>query len=176
VLGRVQHWKKQESIKNERRILDLLQKYGSLRFNELLTKLNEGAKKTKLSPSTLTNHLKDLEENRNVVEQYWDKEKKAPCYRIIPDEAEKVEGTKGKFDALSFIDEISNPLYAYKKKGGKMIAAFANRTGNKKVDDAMLKALQKQVSLNVNFLRGPTAGRKIAVVLMSGVEEEKEKE
>ena len=174
-MSRVSHYKKDEARKNEARVLKSIDQFGPIRFNEILCKLNEKESKTKMSPTTLTSHLKNLDEKRQLIEIYFSREKKAACYRIRPHEKEKVTGIGKKLEAIAFIEGILNPLYSYKEKDGKAIAAFTNRSGNKKIDDFMQKALEKEAQAYIRFFKNPIKDRKIAVVLMTGVENKEEK-
>jgi len=70
----VEHYKKHEQIENRTRIIKLLGRE-DLRFEELL-------KKTNLSRSTLTQHLKQLTEEGKIKKTYSE-EKKALVYTVL---------------------------------------------------------------------------------------------
>ena len=161
----IDHWKKAVSSKNQQRILKLLNEIGPMRFKDLYVEIN---KTSNISQPTLSKHLKQLEKDEKI-ERYWNKNKGGACYRIKPQNREKVKAQIQKYEAISFIEGISNPIYIFKESRDKRkaMAAFSSvpsTINRKKMEVAFKKTIRPlylklvRASLNEN--------QKMAVVIM----------
>jgi DNA-binding transcriptional ArsR family regulator len=158
---RKEHWKKEEAIKNETKILKLLESK-DMRFGELEQVLSD------LSPTTITRHLEKLL-RKKIISRYWNEDKRANFYRVDPESKDQVTGTLAKYEALKFIKSI--PRLAYYNpsiKSKQNMAAFASvpSTVNR---DSWIEDWKKRVD-RVNRITpkfpGVGKGEKMAIVIM----------
>jgi DNA-binding MarR family transcriptional regulator len=97
-------WKKKESRDNESLLLNIIDKFGPLRYLELLQKFNEFAK---TSNPTLSKHLKGLEA-KGQIEKYYDENKRADCYRIKFEKKEYVDYQLRRYEATKFLESMED--------------------------------------------------------------------
>jgi DNA-binding transcriptional ArsR family regulator len=164
VRKRKRHWKKEEALRNETRILKLLES-NDMRFTELQKNLSD------MSPTTLTQHLKKLLE-RKLISRYWNEDKKANYYRVDPKSKGQVTGLLGRTKAIQFLKTIRNPMYVYEEEGNLKVAAFSTIPANisrKKYENenkAILSKLALRLLKILFRVKTPAKGNKIALVLM----------
>jgi DNA-binding MarR family transcriptional regulator len=159
----ISHWKKAESSKNQQLILKLLNEIGPMRFNELYAKIN---KTSKISQPTLSKHLKQLEKDK--IERYWNKNKSGDCYRIKPENREKVKAEIQKHEAIKFIEGISNPVHHFEPGKKIDIAAFTSvlATINRAECQTEVKKTVKKMAKLFSFIPSLKTDQKMAVVIM----------
>ena len=167
----MQHYKKQIQRDNQKKILDLLDRSDDLRF----TKLKE---KSGFSAPTLSSLLKILEEDDKIQRFHVKGEdRRIKRYRIKPESKLKVEAQLGTYEAIRFIEGISDPVYIYKpplKNGKVAIAAFSSSVG--KTRETTAKGLDLGISTLAHYYQKLKVGSlisdkdKLAIVIMIGGE------
>jgi DNA-binding MarR family transcriptional regulator len=106
-------WKRDENLK---KLLSLLKTHGELRFGELKDKLG-------VSEPTLAKYIRKKEEAGEIV-GYFKQDRRERYYKITPEKMRKVEGQLSQYEAIKFIEGISNPVYVYDKEQQTAIAVF----------------------------------------------------
>lgn len=159
-MPKIEHYKKRNARENINKLLNLLKQYGKLNSSSLEEKLG-------VSSPTLSSYLKELEENGDIEHFFKPKDRRERWYRIKFESREKVEAQLQKYEAIKFIEGMSNPLYTFEqdKSGNKAIAAFISRIDPKsdKLGEKIASQIAKQC---VGFLKTPLLNRKMAVVIM----------
>jgi DNA-binding MarR family transcriptional regulator len=138
------YWKKDEFNENEKKLIDLLSSK-PMRNKDLLSKL-------KWSPSTLTKHLRTLENEKGIIRLVIDaKNHKNRFYEITPESKDNVNTEIGMYNAIQFIKNLSIPLYGYLKQGNVSVSIFAEKptVKNRKIalDELNKETLPYMVSL-----------------------------
>lgn len=159
----MEHYKKKAKRDKLSELLGLLKQHGKLRSSALEEKLG-------VSSPTLSAYLRELK-RENKIEDLTVKNEdgRFKWYRIKPESKKHVDAELGKFEAIRFIDAISDPIYCYEedKDGGKAIAAFVSRI-DPRVDRVAEKMTDQIVKPYLKLLRMTTLlpNQKIAVVIM----------
>jgi len=152
---------------NLNRLLSSLKQHDELSFGDL-------KEKVRVSEPTLTEYIKALEKQGRIEHFFKARDRRKRWYRIKPENRQKVEAQLLKYEAIKFIESIHNPVYVFRQKDGKAIAAFMSDPGNVALRDVAKKAMQNQVSAALNFPNllkfSPAENQKIAVVIMAGKE------
>jgi hypothetical protein len=149
------------------KLLKLLKEKKELTFKDLKNGLQ-------VSDPTLTEYVKLLEKQNKI--EHFDKprDRRSQWYRIKPEKESIVHSQIGKYEALSFIKSIHNPIYSYRtSEQGKSVAIFCgaldtvNRQTQEKALDRIVRAWP------VAWVKLPRVpGQKIAVVIMAEAEPE----
>jgi DNA-binding Lrp family transcriptional regulator len=170
-MSKVEHYKKKTERENLNRLLSLLKQYGRLRSDELKEKLG-------VSSPTLAHYIKQLEEKERIEHIYIEGEdRRFRYYRIKPKNFENVEAQLGKYEAIRFVEKISNPLYVYRESNDKKkaIAPFISPLGQPKLDTVMKASVTQIVSYNLNsiskLLRLPNQQNMAIVIMVKGKED-----
>ena len=163
-MAKMEHYKKKVKRDKLSELLGLLKQHGRLRSSVLEKKLG-------VSSPTLSAYLRELKRENKIEEDLTvkDEDRRKKFYRIKSESQKDVEAELGKFEAIRFIDAISDPVYCYEedKDGGKAIAAFVSRI-DPRVDGVAEKMTNQIVKQYLKFLRMATLlpNQKIAVVIM----------
>ena len=108
---------------NHRKLLSLLREHEQLTFGDLKNKLS-------VSEPTLTEYIKDLEEENWIEPFFKPEDRRQRWYRIKVESKEKVDSQLGKYEAIKFIEGIPNPIYIHREKGKRAIGIFMSPEGN----------------------------------------------
>ncbi len=122
-MATVEHYKKKQECDNINRLLSYIKEKGSVSFTEGKAFLN-------VSSVTMSSYLKKLLEEKKIEHYYVlepGKKRRKERYRIKPENQDKVNAQIGKYEAIKFIEGISNHIYVYREKDGKAIAAFISQ-------------------------------------------------
>lgn len=160
-LARVEHYKKKSERENINKLLSLLKNHGKLRFYDLKEKL-------RVSSPTLSQYLKELEGD-GKIETFHVKgeDRRIRWYRIKPENRKNVETQLGKYEAIRFIEGISNPIYSYVEDGEKAIAVFMSGI-DQRVERLAQKMADQMASQYLKFLKLKLLpNQKIATVIMT---------
>lgn len=136
-----------------------------MRFNELWAKINETSK---ISQPTLSKHLKQLRIEAKI-EIYWNEKRGGDCYRIKPENREKVEAQIQKDEAREFIESLSEPIYVHQTSKDKTMAISAFASIPKK-NPKIVKWFMDTVGYYTTFYSKAipklSESEKIAIVIM----------
>jgi hypothetical protein len=124
-----------------------------------------------VSDPTLADYIKTQEGDRKIEMFLKQGDRRNKWYRIKPEHEEQVKTQLGMRKAITFIESINNPLYAYKPEKGRAVVAFMTGTGDSTIDNAARTVLNMQASFALKKLKLPNiANQKIALILMTGAE------
>jgi DNA-binding MarR family transcriptional regulator len=167
-------WKRQENII---KFLDLLMKKKELTFPMLKDKLQ-------VSVATLSAYIKALEQ-QGKIESFIKsgEDRRVTWYRIKPENAKIVETQLSRYEAVKFIEGLSNPVHIRKSQNGTSVDIFISfpmEVGNgvmRKLAEAstmtIAKANLSQAAekflklLSTTTTVSKMANQKIAIVIMS---------
>jgi DNA-binding MarR family transcriptional regulator len=157
------HWKKEESERNENKILTLLRN-SDMRFSELQQELSE------ISPTTLDKHLKTLLK-KNLISRYWNEDKKARYYQITLESKDQVQTQLSKYEAIKFIKEIPRMThYSPQPKGKINLAVFtsvpATQPRKEWIEEWQQKISTATKLLKISRIERLLSNRKTAIVIM----------
>lgn len=165
------HDRQKDRYKNVMKIQGLLERKKELKYSELKRELN-------VSDPTLSDYIRKLEEMERI-EHFFKSDRRERWYRIRAKSLKKVEASLRKYEAIQFIESISNPIYSYKSDGKKAIAAFVSLPVNDALREKVQRAADTIVSWNLNIPNllkaSPDKEAKIAVVIMISAKKEESK-
>jgi DNA-binding Lrp family transcriptional regulator len=162
-------WERKDNLT---KLLFLLEKHKELTFGVLKEEL-------RVSEPTLTEYIKTLEDKEKKIEHFFKLgDRKHKWYRIKPQNRQLVEAQLGKYEAITFIENLSKPIYVYEpmpnRKGA--VAAFANIPSKpRQVVETILRGTVKGSTPILAKVSKLSKGEEIAlVIMMSGNGDDKE--
>ena len=171
-MARMPHYKEKGKRENEDRFLALLKEHGNLQFYELKAKLD-------VSSPTLTSYIKHLEREGKIEEfRKADDYRRVRRYRLKKEKMDEINWQVGRYEAIKFIQEIDNPVYANYRKGNKAIAAFSSvpAKGNRESYEKMVRGIAGSKGWRLlSWLIPKKSNQKMAVIIMVDREEPKKK-
>jgi hypothetical protein len=153
-------WERKDNLS---KLLSLLEKHKELTFGGLKEGLS-------VSEPTLTGYIKTLEDEEEKIEHFFKPgDRKHKWYRVKPQNRQLVEAQLGKYEAITFIESLSKPIYVYEpmpnRKGA--VAAFANIPGkSRQVVEMILRGAARGYAPILAKTTRLSKGEKMALVIM----------
>ena len=141
-MGKLEHYKKRIERENLNKLLSLLKQYENMQFRELKKELG-------VSSPTLSAYFRKL---RNQIEcfRFEGEDRRIKRYRIRPENKKEVETQLAKYEAINFIERMSNPIYIYDKSEDESRAmALFSSVPPRENREAWEKEVKKQTRLGL---------------------------